>query len=280
MTYEELSKQVSHLGSVQLDTTSLPLLSSTNLALMELYSDRIIPKTVRMIARGVTPIVYHKQINCVNGNPFQIDITGNCYSYRIRGSCQLLTMTSGNSTLTNISTGNEAKTFKAIAAPGTTLRFFGTYTFTIYDFSVYEEMFSAEAEDVPEPGGTTTYSVRELYGDYMSFLSPAKDGSGKRIEGCTLRDGLVELSSEYNGEIVITYRRLPSLATGAEDEMLDVPDEYTHLFPLLVASYLLLDGDEALAKYYKSRYDDLLERLERGSYPVIDTAYENLNGWA
>lgn len=280
MTYEELIKQVSLLGSIELDTASLPLLSSTNLALMELYSDRVIPKTVRMIARGVKPIVYHRQINCVNGSPFQIEISGNCYSFRIHGSCQLLTISGGHSTLTNISTGNETKTFKAIAAVGTSLRFFGTYTFSIYDFSVYEEMFSDDPEDIPEPGGATTYSVRELYGDFMSFLSPAKDGSGKRIEGCTLRDGLAELTSEYNGEIVITYRRLPTLATGALGEKLDVPDEYTHLFPLLVASYLLLDGDEALAKYYKSHYDSLIEKLERGSYPVIDTAYENLNGWA
>lgn len=280
MTYEELSKQVSLLGGIELDTASPLLQSSTNLALRELYTDRIIPRTVRMIARGVKPIVYHKQINCVNGGPFQIDITGNCYSFRIHGSCQILTMTPETSTLTSISTGNETKTVKAVAAPGTTLRFFGNYTFTIYDFSEYEEMFSANAEDIPEPSGAAVYSVRELYGDFMSFLSPAKDGFGRRLEDCVLRDGAVELSSEYNGEIVITYRRLPTLITGEAGEELDVPDEYLLPFSLLVASYALLDESEAMAKYFKSRYDDILERLKQESYPVIDTTYENLNGWA
>ena len=280
MTYEELSKQVSLLGGIELDTASPLLQSSTNLALRELYTDRIIPRTVRMIARGVKPIVYHKQINCVNGGPFQIDITGNCYSFRIHGSCQILTMTPETSTLTSITTGNETKTIKAVAAPGTTLRFFGNYTFTIYDLSVYEEMFSANAEDIPEPSGASVYSVRELYGDFMSFLSPARDGFGRRLEGCVLRDGAVELSSEYNGEIVITYRRLPTLASGAAGEELDVPDEYLLPFSLLVASYALMDENEAMAKHCKSRYDDILERLKQESYPVIDTAYENLNGWA
>ena len=280
MTYEELSAQVALLGSIENDPADPLLLNSVNLALRELYTGRVITRTVRLIARGLTPVLYHRQVNCANGGPFQVDIPGYAYSFRIQGNCQMMTIYPEGSTLTSISTGREAKTVKALATPETTLRFFGTYSFSIYDFSVYDERLSDDPSDIPEPGGTVIYDLHSLYGDYMSFYSPATDGAGERLTNCILRDGVVEIDSSYNGEIVLTYRRLPNLATGDTTEEIDVPDEYLHLFPLLVASYMLLDGNDAMAKYYRSLYEDNAEIMDEGSYRAIDTVYKITDGWA
>ncbi len=280
MTYNELTGQVSLLCSTDLELTDDLLLSSANMALRELYTDRVITRTVNIAAKGLKPVLYYKQVNCANGGPFQVKLPGYAYSFRIRGSCQMLTITPDGSTLTSITTGNEARTIKATAMSGTSLRFFGTYSFTIYDFSVYKEMFSRNAEDIPDPGETMVYNVRDIYEDYMSFTSPATDSAGNLLKNCVLQDGTVRISSSYNGEIVINYRRLPTLLTGYSTEHLDVPDEYLQMYVLLVAYYRLLSRDELTAKYYKSRYNELLQKFQRGSYPAINTGYENINNWA
>lgn len=280
MTYNDLAAKIALLGSAEIAVASPALLTSVNLALKELYSSRSITRRVRLAVEGLKPVVYYRQINCPNGGPFHIDIPGYAYSFRIHGNCQLMTIKPGETTLTSINTGHEAKTIKGVTLSQTALRFFGTYTFTIYDFTVYKELFSQDPADVPEPGGTMLYDLRALYGDYMAFCSPPTDSAGERLTNCVIRDGVVEIDSSYNGEVVVTYRRLPTLATGEATEELDVPEEYAQLFPLLVAAYMLRDGDDALAGYYRSLYEENLKQLDKGSYRVIDNAYENVNGWA
>ncbi len=280
MTYEELSAQLVILTDDDAVGASPRLLTATNLALSELYSAHAVLKTVRLGARGVKPLLYHRQIVAENGRAVEFEIEGHAYSFRIQGSCQVvITNTSGMQSF-SVESGVEAKTVKGIIPKGSKMTLFGSFTFTIYDFSVYGQMFSLEEADIPEPGNKAVFDLRRIFGDFMSFYTPAEDGAGNRLEGCRLYDGRVEIDSHYNGEIQITYRRLPTLCLGdVPEEVVDVPGEYAQVLPLLIASYLLSDSDEKLAAYYKSKYDEITAMIDGGGYRAIDSSYELKGGW-
>jgi hypothetical protein len=63
------------------------------------------------------------------------------------------------------------------------------------------------------------------------------------------------------------------------DIQIDMPRELEHVLPLLVASFLWLDDDEAKAQYYLAIYRDLMNTVRRYGNRCINTAYYG-NGWA
>lgn len=280
MLYEELSAEVGRLGFCDIETNDTGLLTASNLALREIYSRLSLSRTARLAARGIKPILYHKQLTGKNGEAIEIELNGSAYSFRIHGSCQFAIMKGTSYNLTSVESTHEARQFKGITSIGSKIRFFGNFTYTIYDFSVYEDVLSLSEADIPDAGASARFNMRELYPDFMSFLSPATDTDGNPLKNCRLGDGVVEISSDYTGEILLPYRYMPEALNGEHDQIIDLPGEYTHLLPLLVASYYLLDKKESLARYYKARYDENIALLTEKGYNRIDTTYVNLNGWA
>ena len=67
---------------------------------------------------------------------------------------------------------------------------------------------------------------------------------------------------------------------GKIDDVIDLPEEYRHIFPLLVASYVWLDTEDAKAKYYRTLYEKNLAIIDSARYGSIDSSYRNINGWA
>lgn len=280
MTYKESSGRVATLCLDSEATTGSLLLTATNLALGEIYAECPIRKTVRLTARGVRPLLYHKQILCKNGGPLEIELPGASYSFKIRGSCQMAIINGDGRTTESIDTGREAKIYKGICNIGSRIVFYGNFTFTVYDFSVYEEIFSLDPKDIPDPGPTTTYDLRSLCGDFLSFHSPAEDGNGNIIEGCRLADGKLEIDSSYSGEIVITYNRTPTMCDGSGDGEVDLPSEYVSAFTYLVASILMLGEYEKIAIHYRGKYEELISALKANGYRSVSTDYPITDGWA
>ena len=78
---------------------------------------------------------------------------------------------------------------------------------------------------------------------------------------------------------VAYYRGNLEVSDAGEDFEVDIPEEYTHLFPLLVTSCLWLEEDEAKSKYYKALYDECIKRIDSSGYEEIDYNYIDTNGW-
>ncbi len=280
MTFSELTSAATLLG---FNDTLFPdsiLVNSVNLALTELYTTRPVYRTVRFAAGGLTPLLYCKEINVTPGQRIEYTAEGSSYSVRIHGTCNFLVKHGEQMDLFNVETGQEAKLFKGVIYPGSTLSFWSSYAFSIFDLSIYDRVYSGDAEDVPDGGHTTSFDLRRLYGDFMSFTSPATDTFGVPLKNCRLIDGKIEIDSTYAGEIVITYRRLPEMCIGEAEEGIDLPKEYESVFPLLVASYLWLGNEVEKAKHYRSIYEDLIGKMGSGGYAAINSFYEITDGWA
>lgn len=286
MTLTELGNEVKLLGFNSEEAIDRNLLiSSANRALRELFTHRMITKTVKFSARGLVPKIYHSEIICKNGDPITIPIAGKSYSMRLCGK-GYYSITSGKNTISNqFDTGPESKLVRGFIPSAGNIKFWGSFSFSVYDFSIYDESFSPLVTDIPDCVPTTEYDIREIYGDFMAFVSPARDRYGNIIEECTLHDGRLQISSKYRGEVHLTYRRLPAIikekkAEEEEEADIDLPSEYLYLFPLLVASYYWLDSDSSKANYYKNRYEERLSILDSCCYEELDTSYIDTNGWA
>ena len=159
----------------------------------------------------------------------------------------------------------------------------GSFAYTIYDFAIYNEIYSEKVKEIPEYGLKRVFDLRDIYGDFMSFTSPATDLSGRPIKYCRLYDGRVEVDADYTGEITISYRCLPEEISLAEDENateIAVPKEYTHLFVMLVAYYYLYFSDNNKADRFINQYTDATKSLVTESYQQIDAKYLDTTGWA
>lgn len=280
MTYKESSGRVATLCLDSEATTGSLLLTATNLALSQIYADCPVTRTVRLTARGIRPLLYHKQIVCKNGGPLEIEMPGAAYSFKILGSCQMSIINGDGRVTESIDTGKETKIYKGICNIGSRMLFYGNFTFSLYDFSVYEEIFSLDPEDIPDPGPTTSYDLRAMYGDFLSFHSPAEDGDGNALDCCRLSDGRLEVDSTYCGEIAVTYNRIPTMCDGSGDGEVDLPDEYISAYTYLVASILLLGDHEKIAVHYRERYEELISALKSTGYSRVGGDYLITDGWA
>ena len=279
MTLDQLKAEVVSLGFDTTTNIDSHIVAAANRALRHLYNQRSITRTARLFARGPAIAYYAKEAHSSNGKEFTLPAPGIAYSMRVCGSGYYCVVDGTTNEVSRFETGPESQLIRGFLTWGGNIRFWGGLSFSVYDYTVYSEIFSPYQKDIPSGGRTVAFDLREIYGDFFSFLSPAIDTLGEPIPNCLLHDGRIEVDSKYRGEIIITYRRLPT-PIEEKTEIIDIPEEYTHLFPLLVASYVWLDTDSSKAKYYKERYDEMIGLVKSESYQSIDTGYQIKDGWA
>ena len=280
MTMEGLLHELEVLLPEAEITHGLPLQSATNRALRNLYYDRIIEKKIRLANRGIRPTYYKKELLCEAGKEYTLPLKGKAYSMRVHGQGRYSIEDGPNMTVRAIDSLDETIVIRGFLSQGGCITFWGSFSFIIYDFSVFNEIVSEYTEDIPDGGPIRTFDLRQLYGDYMCFTSSPTDSKGNLISTCRLYDGRVEIDADYEGEIFLSYRRLPNHVGDGITEELDVPPEYLHLFPILVAHYLLLASDPTLSKLFKDRYDDIIAHISANSYDRLNAYYPDTHGWA
>ena len=119
-----------------------------------------------------------------------------------------------------------------------------------------------------------------IYPNFVSFVNQIRGMKGEIVTSIVANDGILYVPRSYAGKIIVSYQRLPESALSYEaDVQLDIPRELEHILPLLVASFLWLDDDEAKAQYYLALYRDLMNTVRRYGNRSIDTTYYG-NGWA
>ena len=276
MTFDELGQELSLIGISGGDELTVAI----NRALADLYGQTVIERSVRLAVRSYSPVKYYKELCSVNGKRVDIPVPAGAYSMRIHGNGQFMLADGDSYTVTSVNTGQESKVYKGFVSEGGSLTFWGSFTFYIYDLALYDKIYSARVEDIPEYGAKQVIDLRRIYGDFLSFLSPATDGEGNTVEVCRLYDGKIELPSSYTGEITLRYRRTPTYCSGYDNEDIDLPYEYRHVFTLLVCYYALLYCDPQMAEKFKADYDGNMATLREQCYTRLDNEYRIENGWA
>jgi hypothetical protein len=281
LTLCDLITDVKNLGGGELIDNNGLFISAVNRSLRRLYSDISVEKTVRLAARVHKPIAYYKEIHCKSGEMREFPLEGMAYSMRIHGNCKYMITDGETKSVYPVNSKNEAVQIKGFVTYGGKISFWGSFPFAVYDLAVYDRIYSELTKDIPDCDPKKMFNLRELYGDFMSFTSPATDRNGRLIKGASLYDGRLEIDSDYEGEIIVTYRRLPiEISPDDDDPDIDAPNEYTHLLTLLVGYNYFFHSDEGLAKYYLTQYDEAIKNLKQNSYQRISSEYTNTNGWA
>lgn len=284
MTLEDLIIEVDRFGSGDTIGNRATMISTINRALTELYLNIPITKTIRFNVRGHKPVTYYKEIICKTGQSIVIPMHGKAYSMRVMGRGNYTVNDGGTMNAFQFDTGNETRVMRGFIGKGGSIRLWGSFTFVVYDLSIYDEVYSNEVESIPEGSPITVYNIKELYTDFLSFVSPVTDRFGNIIDNCKLYDGLLEIDSSYSGQIILVYRRLPTLICGEEESLdsmvtVDISDDYVNLLVYLIWYHYWYNIDEAKAKIYRERFDAMV-KLVSESISNIDRKYINENGWA
>ena len=284
MLITKLKEELALLGFESSLENDGQLVTAVNRALRDLYNSRTITKTVMLAASGIQPIAYYKEIHLPAGKTIEIPVTGRAFSMKAHGILTYLIRDGRDANAYSVYSPYEATVIKSFMNYGGSVSIWGDYSMSVYDFAVYDRVYTDKREDIPSYGPTITFDLRKMYGDFMSFISPPRDYSGRIIENTRLYDGKLEIDSSYTGSISLSYRRLPNSITASdvllnESLTIDVPEEYTHVFPLLVSYYLWLEDDETKSKYYRGIYDEIIKRIDASGYREIDCKYVDSNGW-
>ena len=284
MIYDELVLEVEKLGYGDTIESESTLIDTLNIALKELYFYIPVINTAKIYARGYKPVGFYKEI-LYNGNaPVTINTDGKCFTMRVMGK--------GNYTIDNgttvqayqFDTGKESKIISGFISHGGYIRFWGGFSFTVYNLAIYDDLISNEVEDIPDGSGKVVYDVRKICSDFLAFASSPTDINGNAIENCLLRDGKIKIDSDFSVEITVTYRRTPKRiigikATDEKREFIDINEEYVPLLVNLTWYHYLYNTNYTKAMFYKEKFDNLLALLNE-NLKVYDTVYVDVNGWA
>ena len=144
------------------------------------------------------------------------------------------------------------------------------------------EIFSSYiAKDEPCNESHRMIDLSEHDERFIAFRTPPKKNQTEDIKGAFTYGTKAFIPKDYSGFVFVEYKRQPEvLSFAASDSVLDVSKECEHLLGLLVASYLLLDGNEALADYYMSLYSEGMASVKIYNRRAHNAEYKDTTGWA
>lgn len=277
MTLEELKSEVLALGfETELDGEGA-LLHAANRALLSIFTEREVTADHRFYRRKSLPSQYYPHIHHKGGEELSFSVFGRAVSFLFsgRGSVRI----SGKA-------GFDIELFgtvtKKVFIDGTaTVTLHGAYDFDIYSFAVFDSKTSPDAEDIEFIGKFASYDIKRECPDFLAFHSAPTDGYGREISGARVLGSVLEVPRDFEGEIRLTYKRMPKLLrSDTVDGEIDLPAECTHLFPLLVASYLWLDDNPELSASYLALYREGMAAVRLFNKRRIASEYEDVLGWA
>ena len=125
------------------------------------------------------------------------------------------------------------------------------------------------------------YDLSEIDGRFLAFRTAPKCNQTQLIPGAFTYGSEAFIPRDYEGYIFLEYKRRPELISySTTDAELDVAGECEHLLGILVASYLLLDGNEALADYYMNLYREGMASVKIYNRRAHNAEYTDTTGWA
>ena len=168
------------------------------------------------------------------------------------------------------------------------LRFIGEYLYSVKNVALYRHIYSASEEDIPAYEPYTRYDISALVPDFLSLNSPpiSEDENYERLNQNYDVEGGKVILLPYSSEgcFKVLYRRKPAeieyIGSASEDEtVIDLDEELCSLLPILIASYIWVEDEPAMAEYYLTLYRERAMDIERRTKDATPVTIRNTNGW-
>ena len=167
------------------------------------------------------------------------------------------------------------------------IRFGGEYVYSIRHVAMYALLLGPAEEDIPPFEQFTRYDMSVKVSDFLALSDKpmAIEGYERMSNGFDIENGrIIILPYEARGIYKITYNRRPRALVyendpADDDTEIDLDEDLCTLMPLLVASYLCLDGEEAKAAHYLTLYQSEALNIERRARNYSPGEYKNVTGW-
>lgn len=279
MTLNNLKDEVAALAFEDGLTVDKRFIVSANRALMTIFTERPVAKTVRLYTKEQKPLFYQSSITHRGGECETLKLIGKAYVFRTSGKGRF-TVKDGIAVVEKSFSG-EGTVFRGfIRGSDATISFSGDYTYTVYGFACYGELYSESESDIREYSPESSYDINQLFGDFHSFLELPKS-NGEVLTDAILQNGILKLPSGKYDEVYLTYARLPNRISADEPNgEIDISGECRHLLSLLTTAYLWLDDDAEKAQYYMSLYKSDMSFIRRNNTSVSGGEYREVLGWA
>lgn len=279
MTLNDLRGEIAALGfdnTVEIDTA---LTSTVNRALVTIFTERPVAKTIKVNLSSQNPLFYEEKITHTGGSDLTIELQGSAYVFRVSGKGHF-TVKDGISTVSREFDTQDSLFRGKIRNSDATITFSGDFLYTVFALTCYADLLSDSEDDIPEYSRYTEYDINKAYGDFLAFLGPPTE-RGVIIGDALLQNGIIRLPRGKYSEITLTYARMPKRVTlDSADTPIDISGECSALLPLLCASYMWLDDDAERAQYYMSLYRSGMSFIRRYNTSMSECRYNDVLGWA
>ncbi len=279
MTLNNLHDEVCALAFEDGITIDKSFIASANRALMTIFTERPVAKTVRLYTKEQKPLIYKDTIIHRGGIEQTLKLCGRSYIFRVSGKGRF-TISDGIAK-TERSFDGDGIVFRGfIRSADATLTLSGEYTYTVYGFTCYGELYSEKESDIREYTQSSSYDINQLFGDFHSFLELPKTKDGT-VTDAVMQNGILMLPFGKYDEVYLTYARMPRRISADEpDSEIDISGECRPLLPLLTTAYLWLDDDAEKAQYYMSLYKSDMSFIRRYNTSISGGEYRDVLGWA
>ena len=253
-------------------------IASANRALITIFTERPVAKTVRLFTSMPKPLIFTPTITHSGGTDITLPLRGKAYAFRVRG---VGSFTLCDGIIKNVKQFDTPDTlFRGfIRSSDAKITFSGSLSYTVYGFTCYGELYSKSESDIKEYTPTVSYDINLLYGDFLAFLDSPRTRSGE-ISDATVQNGILSLPYGKYDEVYLTYARMPRRITADDQNAeIDISGECRPLLSLLTTAYLWLDEDAERAQYYMSLYKTDMSFIRRFNTSHSCGEYRDVLGW-
>ena len=253
---------------------------AANRALAEIYSERKRLETLKIYKKRISPKELYERLSHKGGEDLAISLEARTFSFTAVGTGTLLLRDGIFEERIEFS-GTNVEIKRKVTTGSVFLSFTGNFDYEIYNLALFDTLFGERNEDIPIYSKSVKYELSKIDPLFLALTSSVTDSDGKPIPNLKSYGSSITVPAEYEGEILISYRRLPrKIGVGELDTPIDVSTECEHLLALRCAAYLLLDGNEALAEYYLSLYKSGITALRLSLGRATGEKYLDVLGWA
>lgn len=280
MTLNELKKEVLSLMFESDFDSHEAFVFATNRALAEIHSERPRTEVLTLRKKRIIPNEYFEKTTHEGGKNLMFNLSGVAVSFTVAGTGRVLFADGVFREEINFSGTNTLIKRKLITG-NVFLWFFGDFDYDIYNLASFATLSGDKTDDIPLYEPYIKYDMSKIAPLFLSFSDTVRDSAGKEIPNLKTEGSLIFVPAEYEGDINISYVRLPKrIAIGELDTEIDVPPDSAHLVALRCAAYLLLDGNEGLAEYYLSLYKSGISAVKYSLGRTTGEKFSDVLGWA
>ena len=281
MTYRELTEEVAALGFESEIENRSALIFCANRALRSIAALSPSFKRITFYQRVIRPISVIDEI-CYT--PAEKDIAvplkGAAFSLKFSGTGPLtlkerhrVTPFSLNSSYTQLR--------RYLPSGEGELILSGQTTFKLMDVACFEFANGLSEADIPMIQPFRAYTIPSMVEDFYGFSGLPTDENGALIAGAYFRDDTLYIPGDYEGEIHLTYRRVPGeILADAPNAKIDLSPALVHLLPLLTAAYLWLDDDASKAQFYMQMYMEGMRDVRMSRQSGAEAQITDTHNWA